>query len=315
MPKNLGPRDAECLIAAGELDVVDVRGPAEWQRGHVPGARNVPLDELRADPRGKLPRETVLFVCQKGIRSVTAAQVAEAQGYRDVYSLEGGMEAWASAGLPVDLAPEPAAPAKPSEPLADAGASCGLPEPGLDVVVGANLRELRAQRSLSLDALAQVTGLSRTLLGQIELGKVSPSVAVVWRIAQAFGVQFSALLQTSERVETSVLRAAGTKRLVAPDGRFASRPLYPLASKPAAEFYELFLAAHSREDAQAHQPGTRENLIVTTGRLELELGGQRFELGKGDAILFSADAPHSYVNPGSEDCWMYLVMTYASGSR
>jgi len=77
------------------------------------------------------------------------------------------------------------------------------------------------------------------------------------------------------------------------------------------ELYELFLAAHGREDAEAHAPGTRENLVVTAGRLVLDIGEETFELAKGDAIEFVADVPHSYVNPGSEDCWMNLVMTYA----
>jgi quercetin dioxygenase-like cupin family protein len=108
-----------------------------------------------------------------------------------------------------------------------------------------------------------------------------------------------------------VLRVANAKRLVSPDGRFSSRALYNLAEAPDAELYELFLAAHSREDAQPHQPGTRENLVVTTGRLELEVGSQRYELARGDAIVFGADVPHSYINPAGDDCWMYLVMTYS----
>jgi transcriptional regulator with XRE-family HTH domain len=174
------------------------------------------------------------------------------------------------------------------------------------------MRKLRSSHNLTLDELARRTGMSRTLLGQIELGKTAPSVSVVWKIAQAFKVHFSELLASSERVETTILRAADSKRLISPDGRFSSRPLYPFAEKPEAEFYELFLAGHSREDAQPHQPGTRENLIVTSGRLELHVGGDHFQLGKGDAIVFAADVAHSYINPGGEDCWMYLVMTYAS---
>ena len=174
------------------------------------------------------------------------------------------------------------------------------------------MRTLRTQRNLTLDQLARITGLSRTVLGQIELGKTPPSVSTVWRIAQAFEVPFSTLLATPERAGTRVLRAQDARRLVSPDGRFSSRALYPFEEKPSAELYELHLAAHSREDAQAHQPGTRENLVVTTGRLELEVGSDRYELGKNDAIVFTADVPHSYVNPGSEECVMYLVMTYTT---
>ena len=65
-----------------------------------------------------------------------------------------------------------------------------------------------------------------------------------------------------------------------------------------------------REDAEAHQPGTRENLVVTRGSLSLEVAGARHELTEGDAIGFGADVPHAYINPASAECWMHLVMTY-----
>jgi rhodanese-related sulfurtransferase/transcriptional regulator with XRE-family HTH domain len=304
-------------MAAGELDVVDVRSPAEWASGHLPGARNVPLEQLKADPRGKIPHDRVLFVCARGPRSLTASQVAEGAGFREVYQLDGGTEAWASLGLPIETSPRAAAPARAplptdsEQPASAQDPSCGLPPPGLETVVGANLRELRSKRNLSLDTVAQMTGLSRNILGQIELGKTSPSVSMVWKIARAFDVQFSALLAIADHQTTHVLRGDQAKRLISSDGRFSSRALYPLDEPPPAEFYELFLAAHSREDAQPHRAGTRENLIVTKGRVDLEFGGQRFELAQGDAILFSADVPHSYENPGNEDSWMYLVMTYA----
>jgi len=314
MVKPLGPSEAQSLLSAGNLDIVDVRDPRDWASGHVPGARSVPLDDLRADPKGKLFRDGILFVCARGQRSMMAAQAAERAGFKDLYSLEGGLIEWASAGYRVEAAPsesEPAAQAAARELTSDAAASCGLPEPGLDAVVAANLKSLRGARGLSLDTLARLTGLSRTLLGQVELGKTSPSVALVWKLARAFDVPFSVFLASaSSPTQTQVLRANQAKRLVTPDGRFSSRALFPAVGEPDAEFYELLLGPYSREDAQAHQPGTRENLVVVSGRLELEIGTERFELGKGDAIVFSADVAHSYVNPDKDECKMYLVMTY-----
>lgn len=313
MPQTVEPREAQALLAPGGIDVVDVRDPRDWASGHVPGARSLPLEELRADPRGSLPLDRVLFVCARGMRSLTAAKIAEEAGHREVYSLDGGIIAWASAGLPIETPPAdaPAAKAAAAEVATVSDPSCGLPAPGLESVVGENLRSLRTARTLTLDALAKVTGLSRTLLGQIELGKTAPSVGMVWKLARALDVHFSALLVSPQGQGTTVLRGKGAKRLVSPDGRFSSRALYPFEGVPDAEFYELFLAPHSREDAQPHQPGTRENLIVTRGRLELQVDTERYELDTGDAILFTGDVPHSYVNPGKEECWMYLVMTYA----
>lgn len=99
MIRTLAPQDAAALIGQGTLDVVDVRGTAEWSAGHIPQARSVPLDAITAAPRAVLPRDGVIFVCARGVRSLKAAQAAEAAGLRDLYSVEGGTLGWSAAGL------------------------------------------------------------------------------------------------------------------------------------------------------------------------------------------------------------------------
>lgn len=305
MVRSIGPREAEALMAKGSLDIVDVREPHEWATGHVPGARLVPLNSLLTSWASATVGDPVLFVCAKGGRSATAAELAEKNGAQAVYSLEGGTIGWKSEGLGV-VVPPPAAPAS-----VESGVEAEAPDPELDATIGANVRELRTKRGLTLDLLAGLSGVGRQTLGQIELGRTVPSVATLWKIAKAFDVHFSALLARPGSIDTVILRAKSARRLVSADGRFSSRALFPPDQQGKMEFYELWLAGHGREDAEAHAPGTRESLVVTAGRLVLELAGGRHELAKGDAIVFVADAPHSYVNPTSEDCWMNLVMTYA----
>jgi rhodanese-related sulfurtransferase len=99
--KTLNPKQAYELIAAGEVDVVDVREPAEWSQGHLEGARLVPLAQLRANPKAVLARDNVLFVCAAGVRSETAARVAASLGLKTLFSLGGGTRAWVKAGLPI----------------------------------------------------------------------------------------------------------------------------------------------------------------------------------------------------------------------
>jgi rhodanese-related sulfurtransferase len=101
MIHSLDAKEAQELIAHGNFDVVDVREPREWSTGHLPGARLVPLDRLRASPAAALPRDGVIFVCAAGVRSQTAAKVAEANGLRDLYNLSGGTRGWVNAGLPL----------------------------------------------------------------------------------------------------------------------------------------------------------------------------------------------------------------------
>ena len=96
--KALSPEQAQELISSGECDVVDVREPREWSRGHLPGARLVPFDRLRQSPKSTLTRDNVIFVCAAGVRSQAAAKVAEESGLSNVYNLSGGTRSWVNAG-------------------------------------------------------------------------------------------------------------------------------------------------------------------------------------------------------------------------
>jgi transcriptional regulator with XRE-family HTH domain len=206
-----------------------------------------------------------------------------------------------------DVAPPAGAAATPAAaPNANGEASTDLAP-----VVGANLRRLRTRRGLSLERLAQISGVSRAMLGQIELGQSAPTINVLWKISTALGVPFSGLIGQRQAGGVVVLRGESAKRLTNHDGTYSSRALFPFDEPRRVEFYELHLAPHGEERADAHAPGTVENLVVAQGAVEIEVEGARHVLGRGDAIVFEADSPHVYSNPHGEEAVMFLVMTYA----
>jgi len=181
----------------------------------------------------------------------------------------------------------------------------------LPVIVGKNLRRLRTRRGHSLERLARLSGVSRAMLGQIETGKSVPTISLLWKIATALDVPFATLIAAQEVLGTVVLPRERAKVLSSSDGQFTSRALFPFDSERRVEFYELRLAPHHRENAEAHAPGTRENLVVSVGAVEITVGKNRpHTLSEGDAILFEADVPHSYRNLGPTEAVLYLVMTY-----
>jgi len=149
------------------------------------------------------------------------------------------------------------------------------------------------------------------MLGQIELGQSAPTINVLWKIASALGVPFSALITARGAVGPHVMRAEGAKHLTSQDGAFSSRALFPFDEPRRVEFYELRLVPGGLERADAHNPGTTENLVVAEGAVEIEVGGRKELLGRGDAIVFEADLPHVYRNRAAGETVMYLVMTYA----
>lgn len=179
--------------------------------------------------------------------------------------------------------------------------------------VGPALRRLREERGLSLERLAQAAGVSRAMLGQVELGQSVPTIKTVWRVARALEVPFSALLGHSRSSSTIVLHPSRARVLTSHDGSFRSRALFPFGGPRKVEFYELTLAAGGEEEADPHAPGTVENLVVNAGLIEVGFSGELHRLEAGDAIIFDADRPHVYRNVGAGDALMYLVITYGLG--
>jgi transcriptional regulator with XRE-family HTH domain len=203
----------------------------------------------------------------------------------------------------------------PKPPATEGEIASPSASPDLTPAVGANLRRLRTKRGLSLERLSRASGVSRAMLGQIELGQSTPTINVLWKIARALGVAFSALITDPGASRPTVMRGSTARVLTSHDGAFVSRALFPIDQPRDVEFYELRLAPASVERADPHPPGTKENLVVVDGVLGMVIAGDRHRLAAGDAIVFDADVPHEYWNHGDGPLRMYLVMTYSLRSQ
>ena len=98
---DLDPDRARALIDSGEVQLVDVREPAEWDAGRIAGARHVELEQLAAEADSIDREQPVLFYCRVGARSGMAANAFRRAGY-DAYSLDGGLLAWDRHGFPLE---------------------------------------------------------------------------------------------------------------------------------------------------------------------------------------------------------------------
>lgn len=91
------------MIAAGDVAVIDVRTPGEYQMAHIPGSALVPVNSIMTN-QGQLPTDRpIIFACNRGVQSALAAEMAAALGAsNDLYNLEGGLNAWLEAGEAVE---------------------------------------------------------------------------------------------------------------------------------------------------------------------------------------------------------------------
>jgi XRE family transcriptional regulator, regulator of sulfur utilization len=175
--------------------------------------------------------------------------------------------------------------------------------------VAENLRAQRKRRAMSLDELAQLTGVSRAALSQIETRKTNPTIGVLWKVASGLGITFADLIGET-RAELAVLRRGEAQPLRSMDGKFESRPLMPALGIPQVEMYELRLAARTRHVSEPHGPGTREIVVVLSGAMRMTVGDRSDELGPGDSVAFDANKPHVYENSGGSESRYHNVIVY-----
>lgn len=181
-------------------------------------------------------------------------------------------------------------------------------------IVAANLKALREERNLSLDALAGLTGVSKSMLGMIERGAANPTVSTLWKIANGMKVPFTRFMARPESgMEIRDIR--DIQPLFPGDGEgYRNYPLFPLDESRAFEIYYIEIDAGGSLRAEPHPPGTQEIVTVFSGELELTVDEKTGRLSPGMSMRFFADIKHAYRNPEAEMCRLAMVIAYPSGA-
>ena len=181
--------------------------------------------------------------------------------------------------------------------------------------LGDRVRQLRAERGWSLQGLAGASGVSRSMLSQIEREQANPTLAVTLRIAQAFGMSLGELVQVPGASSSiTVIRANDRAYHYRSDKSCRIRTLSPLNLEKDVEFYEVELQPGGALRSAPHYSGTREFLTVEKGSVRVESGGDSEVLQPGDSVSYRADVPHAIINAGPREAVLFLVDIYSSSA-
>jgi transcriptional regulator with XRE-family HTH domain len=162
-----------------------------------------------------------------------------------------------------------------------------------DDTITLNLRNIRAESGLSLTKVAELTGVSKAMLGQIERGESSPTIATLWKIAKGFHLPLSALIDdTARSVETD----SEIFESVQFPGSITVKIVFPYDPKLQAETFHVSLSPGQCHESQPHDHGVTEEVFVLEGEMEVLRGGEWVPLKAGQGLRFKADQPHGYRN-------------------
>lgn len=166
------------------------------------------------------------------------------------------------------------------------------------------LKQLRQANGWSLTLAAERTQVSKAMLGQIERGESSPTVATLWKIATGFNVPFSFFVQGQTQP------AGSGATFCQPNAQMQVKPLLPYDDRLRFDLLEVTLAAGAQSDSSAHEAGVIEQVVVLEGELLLGFDGTWRRLPAGEAWQFAADKAHSYRNPLSAPLRFHSLIHY-----
>lgn len=162
--------------------------------------------------------------------------------------------------------------------------------------LAARLREERTAKGLSLDALSKLSGVSRSMLSQIERGESNPTVAVMWNLTRSLNLEFSALLeQEADTIHPihEIMRADQTPMILNSKSGCEIRILSGADGVGGVEVYDIRFAAGAALESSPHKSGCIEHLTVLEGAVQVVSADESAELGTGDTIRYAADVEHA----------------------
>ncbi|MCK4981289.1 MAG: helix-turn-helix transcriptional regulator [Victivallaceae bacterium] len=179
--------------------------------------------------------------------------------------------------------------------------------------IGVNVKRQRLEQKMSLDKLADASGVSKAMLSQIESAKVNPTIATMWKIAHALKVDFNLLLKgKGDRVRKfEINRHEDLTTLDADEEGVHINVLSPITMAEDLELYILTFQPGSILTSSPHYPDTEEFLTVLEGNIEVSAGKNVTVLKKNDVLIYQCDVNHSIKNLSPKESKVYLVVRFA----
>jgi len=179
----------------------------------------------------------------------------------------------------------------------------------LHCVIAESLKKLRADRKLSLDNVAKLSGVSKSMLGQIERGEVNPTVSTLWKISNGLKISFTQLMSRPES-DIEIVDKCNIPPLIEDNGKFRNFPMFSFDSTRRFEMYSLEIDGGGYLEAEAHPHGTQEFITVFCGEVTITVNGEDFVVTTGNSMRFKADSTHTYKNSADATCSLSMVIYY-----
>lgn len=180
--------------------------------------------------------------------------------------------------------------------------------------VGRKIKQTRSDKKLTLEQLATMSGVSKSMLSQIERGRTNPTLAILWSLTQSLEIDIASLLDNTHTEDEAGghkiehVKAHQTPEIQSADGHCTLTILGPVDLVTETEWYDMVMTPGGLLDSDGHAEGTREHLTVIDGTLTVRNGQEEIILEPGDTARYDADIPHYIENKSQKDARALMVV-------
>jgi transcriptional regulator with XRE-family HTH domain len=183
----------------------------------------------------------------------------------------------------------------------------------IDRNVGARVRSLRTAGAMTLDDLAERSGVSRAMLSRIERGESSPTAQLLNRVCSGLGVTLSTLFAPAERAASPLSRRGDRPSWRDPGSGYMRRMVSPPGTGSPVEIVEVAFPAGASVAFKAYRSGIDQHVWILEGAMEMTVGDAVHRLEAGDCLHMRLDQPIRFGNPFAHAARYAVVLSRGSG--
>ncbi len=181
--------------------------------------------------------------------------------------------------------------------------------------VGRKIKLLRTEKKLTLEQLAAMSSVSKSMLSQIERGRTNPTLAILWTLTKSLEIDISDLLDSGQDVESEArkivhIKAHQSPEIQSADGKCTMKILGPIDLVAKTEWYDIVMEDGGLLESDGHAEGTIEHLTLLDGQLSIRTGTEEINLEAGDTARYDADIPHYIENKSINVARALMVVIY-----
>lgn len=178
--------------------------------------------------------------------------------------------------------------------------------------IAKNLKRIRGVRGLSLDYVSEQTGVSKSILAQIERGEANPTIGTIERIISGLRVSITELTEESTVLSRLVSRSV-LEPIKIQKGAYSVYNYFPFERNRSFEIYWINISPGKEYKTGGHGIGTEEYIMLYEGEVLILQNDESITLHEGDGLKLSTEQEHTYVNVGDREAGLILVFSWIKG--